>query len=194
MKRCVIAAAALVVAAMTAPAAAQAPTQDSVTGDGAFLLYGATATTWKLDAHSGPSGENPTGTLTQFFSYLPEGVEREVTCVAVSGNTAIVGWSDGGAPWALYVRIEDNGSPGLGRDRIALSNGTEDRPSTCPTATDLIWTEFWVLTGGDYRVVDGQPLPASKEQCKDNGWKTFGVFKNQGDCVSFVARRGGAAP
>jgi hypothetical protein len=26
-----------------------------------------------------------------------------------------------------------------------------------------------------------------KDQCRNGGWKTFGVFKNQGDCVSFVA-------
>ncbi|MGH8958301.1 MAG: hypothetical protein ACRDVK_06465 [Acidimicrobiia bacterium] len=33
----------------------------------------------------------------------------------------------------------------------------------------------------------------SKDQCKQGGWVTFGVFKNQGDCVSFVAT-GGANP
>jgi hypothetical protein len=35
--------------------------------------------------------------------------------------------------------------------------------------------------------------PTSKDQCKNGGWRTFGMFKNQGDCVSFVrkqARRG----
>jgi len=34
------------------------------------------------------------------------------------------------------------------------------------------------------------PLPTSKSQCKAGGWQTFGVFKNQGDCVSFVASGG----
>jgi hypothetical protein len=29
---------------------------------------------------------------------------------------------------------------------------------------------------------------------KDDGWKTFGVFKNQGDCVSFVASLGKNLP
>jgi hypothetical protein len=38
------------------------------------------------------------------------------------------------------------------------------------------------------------PLPTGKDQCKDGGWQTFGVFKNQGDCVSFVATRGKNAP
>lgn len=28
--------------------------------------------------------------------------------------------------------------------------------------------------------------PTTKDQCKNNGWKTFNTFKNQGDCVSSV--------
>jgi hypothetical protein len=38
--------------------------------------------------------------------------------------------------------------------------------------------------------VGGPPptTPTSKEQCKHGGWKNFGgLFKNQGQCVSFVA-------
>jgi hypothetical protein len=37
-------------------------------------------------------------------------------------------------------------------------------------------------------------LPTSKDQCKNGGWRTFGVFKNQGDCVSFVATKGKNQP
>ena len=37
-------------------------------------------------------------------------------------------------------------------------------------------------------------LPTSADQCKNGGWKTFGVFKNQGDCVSFVASKGKNSP
>ena len=33
-------------------------------------------------------------------------------------------------------------------------------------------------------------LPTDKDQCKQGGWQTFGIFKNQGDCVSFVATGG----
>jgi hypothetical protein len=32
--------------------------------------------------------------------------------------------------------------------------------------------------------------PTSKDQCKNNGWKAFPQFKNQGQCVSFVEREG----
>ena len=37
-------------------------------------------------------------------------------------------------------------------------------------------------------------LPRSKEECKDGGWRSFGVFKNQGDCVSFVTTGGRNQP
>lgn len=37
-------------------------------------------------------------------------------------------------------------------------------------------------------------LPDSKSQCKKGGWEDYGVFKNQGDCVSFVATNGKNPP
>ena len=50
-------------------------------------------------------------------------------------------------------------------------------------------TSLGALAFGDPRC-----LPTRKEECKDGGWRTFGVFKNQGDCVSFVATRGRNQP
>jgi hypothetical protein len=32
--------------------------------------------------------------------------------------------------------------------------------------------------------------PTSKDQCKNDGWRNFPQFKNQGDCVSYVASGG----
>jgi hypothetical protein len=46
----------------------------------------------------------------------------------------------------------------------------------------------------DFTVIDAHRLPTSKDQCKNGGWRTYGVFKNQGDCVSFVATRGKNPP
>ncbi len=39
----------------------------------------------------------------------------------------------------------------------------------------------------------GPDLPTSTEQCKKGGWQQYGVFKNQGDCVSYV-QTGGKNP
>jgi hypothetical protein len=38
------------------------------------------------------------------------------------------------------------------------------------------------------------PTPTSKDQCKNGGWQSFGLFKNQGDCVSFVSTKGRNPP
>jgi hypothetical protein len=37
-------------------------------------------------------------------------------------------------------------------------------------------------------------LPETKAQCKDGGWAAYGVFKNQGDCVSWIATNGRNPP
>ena len=37
-------------------------------------------------------------------------------------------------------------------------------------------------------------LPTSKQECRNGGWRSFGVFKGKGDCVSFVATRGKNRP
>jgi hypothetical protein len=47
---------------------------------------------------------------------------------------------------------------------------------------------------GDISIVDAPPLPTTKQSCTNGGWKTFAVFKNQGDCVSFVATKGKSSP
>jgi hypothetical protein len=37
-------------------------------------------------------------------------------------------------------------------------------------------------------------IPVSKDQCKNGGWRNFPDFKNQGDCVSYVATGGENQP
>jgi hypothetical protein len=40
----------------------------------------------------------------------------------------------------------------------------------------------------------GLVLPTNADQCKKNGWAAYGVFKNQGDCVSYIATKGKNTP
>jgi Protein of unknown function (DUF642) len=42
--------------------------------------------------------------------------------------------------------------------------------------------------------VSVEPLPTTKSECENDGWQSSGVFKNQGDCVSFVATQGKNEP
>jgi len=40
----------------------------------------------------------------------------------------------------------------------------------------------------------GPSIGVDKDSCKDGGWQELGVFKNQGDCVSFFATKGKNPP
>ena len=51
------------------------------------------------------------------------------------------------------------------------------------------------LGGGDlWMATREQVLPATKDDCKHGGWENFGVFANQGDCVSWIATGGKNPP
>jgi hypothetical protein len=54
---------------------------------------------------------------------------------------------------------------------------------------------FFNASVDDVRIESVRLLPTTKEQCKNGGWRSFGsTFKNQGDCVSFVATNGRNQP
>jgi hypothetical protein len=163
----------VVALALPALAAGQAG-GDSVTGSGVSSGCGGTVT---VDAHSGPSGENPSGTVQcgSLFS-------GPVTCLNVTDNVALLNVQSlifG----SVGVRIIDVGPSG---DTLQAFPG-----NGCPTPLSSYSTFDFT---GDLVVVDAASLPTSKEQCKNGGWQTYGVFKNQGDCVSFVATGGKNPP
>jgi hypothetical protein len=112
-----------------------------------------------------------------------------VTCLTVTGSRATIGFRetdfpfDGAEGGMLFV--EDNGTPGVGRDRIEFTLLVAP-PTDCPVNT-LVYDPQVTVISGDLTVVDAQPAPTSKEQCKKGGWTEFG-FKNQGQCVAFVER------
>jgi hypothetical protein len=177
----------VVVGVIGAPAVsqAQAPGEDSVTGSGTAGPY-----TFAFDAHSGPAGENPTGTATISLTSTPSVfTSGPVTCLAVDGNRAVIGIENG--PGSLTAgegtSIEVSDDPDALFFRLVVAP-----PSTC--LTDPSGYEPIPVTSGDITIVDAKPLPTSKEQCTNGGWRNFPGFKNQGDCVSSVATKGKKPP
>jgi hypothetical protein len=177
---------------------AQVPTQDSATGSGsAASVY----STFDFSATSDPVGGSPSGTATwNEFGFHFEGT---VSCLAVSGNQAVIGVDVDTSASSLsfqgfFLTVVDGGPPGSGLDSF---DGT---PTSFTALGDIVPTDCTIgfsrfapaqVTSGDIAVVDAPPLPTSKEQCKDGGWRNFGsTFKNQGDCVSFVATKGKNQP
>ena len=145
--------------ALSGPAAAQVPTEDSVTGtanvtaeqcfEGPPPFPGEppfvqcfSPNRYLFDVHSGPGGENPRGTVT-FATGERQGLALDsgsVTCLAVSGDRASVGVNFAGLspafpaaqPHAAVIFVEDNG--GAEQDRLAVQNlpAGSSAPSSCP--------------------------------------------------------------
>jgi hypothetical protein len=164
---------------------AQVPAQDSVTGTAA-IGFGRDFVEFEFDVHSGPAGENPTGTV-HLEGPLVVGGSLQISCLDVEGNRAsmFIPAPAPGVPLAgLAISVEDNGPTG---DTIEWQPIAGASPTGCPAPGGTVGQ---ATTSGDVTVIDAPPTPISKDDCKNAGWRNFGVFKNQGDCVSYVATEG----
>lgn len=222
MARLMAALAATAVTALvgSAVAQAQAPPGDSVTGAGSINHVdnpcapspecGPSFGTFNFDARSGPSGENPTGTVS---GHIGGGAgatwSGEVTCLSVTGNTALIGFtglsvgpvayhfagliravdvgSAAGAPFDTFESAERHGEVAIGSgeppgEPLPGPTDCSSYPSTFPILQAAV-----IVVGGDIVITDTRPVPVSTSQCKDGGWHRFG-FKSPGQCVVFVAK------
>jgi hypothetical protein len=162
-----------------------------------------------IDAQSGPSGESPGGSVAVQFlgrDLLPYSFSGHVSCLAVSGKLAAIGvivdQSEGlPAPavgQAVTLFAADHHAPVTGTlfggappdaDRLEVDLTSSGCPAFPPASNALYY-----VYNGDIAIHDAIPVPTAKDQCKNGGWRTYGVFKNQGDCVSFVATGGKNPP
>lgn len=190
-------------------AAAQAPVGDSVTGDlsdpGDPFTNELGLWVHEIDARSGTAGENPAGTMSWEIPSVKDITwTTDVTCLAAEGNTALIGFS-GTTTFAGFrgsvagiAQVVDGGGPASGQDSFEWAQvgsafeGLDPipGPTDCsaypgPYQPDGIigFNDF-----GDIVVTDTPVRPTAKDQCRRGGWRRFGVFKNQGQCVAFVRR------
>jgi hypothetical protein len=173
-----VTAAVLVGAALAVPgvSGAQTPPQDSVTGSGTANFWGP----FQIDVRSGPSGENASGQAS--FDMIFGLVSGSISCLAVRDNVATfnIALTRFGL---VTIQVTDNGLEG---DLIVGLPETRAASDCSPLTGSLESFTGGVFNGGIV-VVDAPPLPTSKDQCKNGDWRTYGIFRNQGDCVSFVA-------
>jgi hypothetical protein len=139
----------------------------------------------EISVSSGPSGENPTGSVS--FTANTGGTlfffRGQITCLSVSGNTASMELIT--QPGALFanmgIYVVDNGTDGSDIFGAAPTLPESD----CSFGTIPGFSQ--VLSSGDAVVHDAAAVPTSKADCKADGWQHFG-FKNAGQCVAFVQR------
>ena len=81
--------------------------------------------------------------------------------------------------------------------RATIPGGGQDTGTATMNVTDdLAGGNVQVLSLGEsFGSAGAPPPPTSKAQCKDGGWRSFGtMFKNQGDCISYVVTGGKNTP
>ena len=169
-----------VVLAFGAPAAsaAQAPPGDSVTGTAA-TGSGRGYVEFTFDAHSGPLGERPTGTV-RLNAFLGDLGALPVTCLGVDGNRAgvIVKAPENSSGIAgIAISVEDNQ---VGPDKIDWQS-VMTLPSDCPAPSEVREP----TVSGDVTVSDAPPPPTTFNQCRQAGWVKYG-FDSHAACISYV--------
>jgi hypothetical protein len=179
-----------IAASVPGTAMAQTPVGDSVVGSGTarFItpdLAGLTVP-FSIDVRSGPSGENPVGSLQLFIAF------DNPTCLAIRS---------GGGQVADEAVINFRNTLTGARVLVRIAGGTSGPRliglSTASSATDCSFVppvSIAEVIAGGITIVDAPPLPTTAAQCKNSGWRNFPGFKNQGDCVSFVATGGNNPP
>ena len=178
------------IALVFAPDASGAAPLDTVTAAGGS---GAAYSNINISAQSGPSGQNPTGNVA-FTINIGRGtvfsISGPVTCLSVTGPDQ--GAGSPGSPTTAVMNAQD---PTLGVVTVMLmdngGNGSDVINSEdlrrAPTDCSPLNSPFQsTLVNGRAVVFDAPPLPTSKDQCKNGGWRNFPQFTNQGDCVSFI--------
>ncbi len=184
----------LVLALLLLPAQASAnhrrahPRLDTVTVSGHNLIVDDfSAIDIQVDASSGPSGENPTGSA----SFHPAGIlpiSGPVSCLNVTGNTAVITVQ---GPFAnlpgllgFSLRVVDNGGSGLDSFQYWPADPEVPDPIDCKVGS-LDW--FGGALIGRAVVFDAPAGPTSRRQCRHGGWVKFG-FRSKKQCFRFVRR------
>jgi hypothetical protein len=177
------------------PVAAQTPGQDSVTGSGSRSDDPFGGFSFTADAHSGPSGESPTGTMS--WSVRSAGSDSQtvtqVSCLSVADNVAVVGVSGtftvtmlGGSfgGWVTgLVRVTDGG---VGTDTLefSITEGTSLPPPPGPTDCSAFPPGRPVSSiSGGVVVVDAPPTTYT--QCRQAGWVKYG-YASHAQCITAV--------
>ena len=148
---------------------------------------------------------DPTSTSVS-CSPSPVVAGKTTTCKATVSDTASTGQS---APTGT-VSFTSSGPGSISGGGACTLAAAGANSATCsvtytpsatphaPTRADSITGSYGgdpghsASSGSDTLTVDS--MPTSKSQCLNGGWQPYGVFTNQGDCVSYVSTGGANAP
>ena len=117
----------------------------------------------------------------KFSMDLFNGPDNDVVKISLDGKVAATGTS-----WEDYYRYDTESNPTL-----ANNSRTVDSLLFREAGDAVASNEGLGYLIDNVSLLSGASVPSDKDQCKNNGWKNYGAtYKNQGDCVSFVASKG----
>ena len=155
-----VAAAAALISLSLTPAATAAVNTATATGSSRTPPGLATVASLAIDAHSGPGGSEPGGSVS-FDVYInrithpepfPYHLEGPVTCLDVQGHRALINF-DAGFP--VTVELDDNG--GNGNDGFGLTFGNVAGQCSAPGGEQFEFNHDSVLGNGRAVVFDAPP-------------------------------------
>jgi len=126
----------------------------------------------------------------RFSMDFVNGPDNDVVRIYIDGNLAKTGTS-----WEDYYRFDTESNPSLVSnsrtvDSLLFREGGTAVPANA--GNGYLIDNASLLSGP---IPTPLTLPTGKDQCMNNGWKNYGTtFKNQGDCVSFIATKGKNQP
>jgi hypothetical protein len=133
---------------------------------------------------SGPFVGQPGDSLQTFWDSGSDGCCIRLTLVSGPGAVGGIGAPgssiDGCCGWQPVLNFPQAGTYHFSLVWVPQGGGAGPQAPPQNTAT--------------FDVVIRAPAPTSADQCKNGGWQSFGNFKNQGDCVSFIATKGKNQP
>lgn len=127
--------------------------------------------------------------------------QAETNFLVASGLTPAAYWIGGSQPLG-QTGAATNWSWVTG-EPFVYTNWETGEPNDYYGPASEQYLEFWLTPGkwndqnstflqGGYVVEYDQPFDL--DDCKDGGWMTYSIFKNQGDCVSWIATAGKNEP
>jgi hypothetical protein len=141
------------------------------------------------------------GTFTETGTFSTTVVQLSATFTITSGTTTVTGSKSappGGSLNGALCLEDANGRTALAlapyesipyTATIHTPNGNfHDEGTSTVTVNVRLDLDTTTLTESFASSLTAPVLitPTTKDQCKNNGWKNFPQFKNQGQCVSFV--------
>jgi hypothetical protein len=192
----------IVVAAGLAAVPGGAAAQDSAVG----TVINPSGEAGRIDAFSGPAGESPSGTAT--FGHIEGGLtprwELKVTCLSVTGRTALIGFTGSygtfigfgeSYPTAGLIRVVDGGGSASKLDSAEFASVTGEQdgppipgPTTCSLYPGPYPGRFGPIVNneGDLVVKDSSTRQQARQRC---------VFERAAHGVrAFRARYGTGTP